>query len=116
MDDTITDEMINRTLAEYMGVDTSKDHTANSWCKHCDEYPVEFTESLDACIPVVEKIYKEDIYEPTEFKIHSILSDGWKVETILGHHDGDITIKQIMDKSPSRALALACYHVIKELK
>ena len=114
----MTEEEINKIIAEYMGWHRVESSMIDTYVSKCFNYSVksEPTESLDALVPVFEKIYKEDYCEPIYFRLSTILNGEYMVETIWAHHDGDIPhFKNMILKSPSLALATACAEVIKEL-
>jgi hypothetical protein len=89
---------INKTIAEYMG------HEYNQlYCKLCgihDDCP-EYTESLDACVPVVKKLLrgKRDTY-------------GWIRQLV----SDPLTTAFKFKESPSLALATALAECIKEIE
>lgn len=97
-----SDEQINKRIAEFMG------HPDECFCYPCPscgmgDNLVDFTKSLDALIPVVEKL-------------------GWGVELWHRSHgkncDRNTWVacykKEHEDKSPARALAMAIFSVLEE--
>ena len=89
-----SDEEINKTLAEFM------DTRAIPFYDGCDGTELiidDYTNSLDALVPIVEKVY-----------------------TLVGNREmlevfTFVIFKAFLNKeSPSKALALACYKVVKE--
>ena len=120
------DDEINRTIAEYMGLspgrisskimDMSKPLEGLSW------FLTPYTQSLDACILVIEKLLKEkpgSIW--LNFSTASMSLADITIYNMVPKHEqpeeewGDNTW-DVKDKSPSRALSLAIYHVIKEME
>jgi hypothetical protein len=109
----MSEEEINKTIAEYMGwkfADIIDGH-ANLW-KCGDDIFISrhFTQSLDALVPVIEKLDKE-IW--LQFKRHNVknyhlIAVGTK-ENVHFETAGNF-------KDASLALAIACAKVIKELK
>lgn len=112
----ISDEEINKTIAEFMG------WNVNSW----DEYNKElygfwddpqdedvltdcsYTSSLDALVPVVEKLKSSKF----KFSIDFYMIEGHRATT--WNYSGYEKMSELFDESPARALSLAVYKVIKE--
>lgn len=82
-----TDGQINKRIAEFMGRPKCDEEYYVSMCVHCDEYNVNYTESLDSLIPLVERL---------DFDLGAYLS-----------------IDFLKEKYPARALALAIYEVLE---
>ena len=98
----MTKEEINKTIAEYMG--NKGDYNIDlGW------YP--YVDSLDALIPVVEKILKKNDYQ-----LELVNYGEWGAF----FYDLSAGIRRSVtnesDNSPSLALATACAKIIKELK
>ncbi len=127
----LSDEDINKRIAEFEGwrkIQKDPDNVGgplvgldpdNRFGKYAHQkWPIpSYTNSLDSLIPPLEKFYKETnaVGDPYKFRLTSTLDNGWLVETIWHHHDGDIPISKLVDKSPSRALALALCKAIEEI-
>lgn len=93
----ISDEDINKALAEFMGLKVTESDKGGAWYVENGYFgKVNYTDSLDDSIPAVKKMYKlsgsREMLEIFTFNIFKAFRD---------------------NKSPSRALALACYEVIK---
>ncbi len=101
----MTDDDIDKTIAKFMGWHEVEGlwycgDSSNCYTSH----PI-FNQSLDALIPVVEKL-KEMMnitYLPN-------------IGTWISHNSGSLVNNDHEDKSPSRALAAACCEVIKSMK
>ena len=104
-----TDEEINKTLAEFK-YPNSKIEVFKSIIK-VDGLTISnlYTESLDALVPVVERLFTNYKHEFISYCKKGL----WEVDF---HFRGMDCIKTFKNKSPSRALALACYYVIKEME
>ena len=108
-----TNEAINQTLAEFMGFKAIQYDSGMTYIHIKD--PVvhirvfNYTSSLDACIPVVEKLLLNDIAELSLFWNRN----GSWAETYHMKDQKHISIGMF---APSLALSTALYHVIKELK
>ncbi len=97
-------EQINKTLIKFMGDELL--------CEHCsDPNLVRFTESLDALVPVVEKL--KDNYS---FNL-KLGNQHYEPLVTWSYYDGTWRDQKgyVIDKSPSRALALACYRVVIDM-
>ncbi len=97
-------EEINKIIAEYMG-----DNREEFFNGCCYETLKLYTDSVDACLPVVEKIMREEnIY----------LKVFWEEMNFLAAFhdcDGDL-VMSFEDKSPSLALSTALAEVINSLE
>lgn len=103
----MNDEEINKTIAEFMGF--SMDHKIRDSYMPCNpmqpfdvELSPDYTTSLDALVPVVEKL-------------NSLSYFWYKPDSNDPYWEADISGCELnhIDKSPARALALAIYEVIK---
>lgn len=101
-----SDEEINKTIAEFMEV-VFEDNNGVIPSINGFKMIVDYTKSIDALIPVVGKL---PIHEFSLWKN----VNGWWTE--FNVENGVGIINGQLDKSPSRALALAIYHVIKAKK
>ena len=107
-----TNEAINQTLAEFMGFKDIKHADGMTYIDIADPIVYitvfNYTKSLDACIPVAEKVKKERDFI---FKMcfSGANSNGW----VINARDGSLLSN---DESFPLALSTALYHVIKELK
>ena len=100
-----SEEEINKVITEYMG---HKAHMGNIHPWYHENYTERsYTDSLDALIPVVEKLELNHLTLMFSYCFMPAKSM-WYCKR--GDY-GDAT----SDKSPSLALATACYKVIKEL-
>ena len=62
---------------------------------------------------VVTRVYKQsNNSEPDFLQITGPLSDGWKVQHIWGHHDGDIPEYFVVRKSLPHAICLAALKAV----
>jgi len=100
-------EEINKTIAGYMGEKISLD---GAWVQKpfgrgYSLTPL-YTESLDTCIPVVEKLSKATGYD---ILLKYVLSEKYWQAHPYGYETNE-------SESPAFALATACAKAIKELK
>lgn len=96
----MTDEEINRTIAEFMDWSERSIELISKGDFHLVDWQDPFTESLDALVPVVEKIN-------LNFQLNRFKNKDYRA--ILFSNNGE---KYSYDESPSRALALAICEVI----
>ena len=132
----VSDEEINKTIAEFMeriwyaeyldlknklkgSGELTIDHIklTRLTCFYHDWRP--YTTSLDSLIPVIEKLnvpmsFYYNTNEIEEEKYQAAIDASSKQCPTCERHSWEYGRGQ--DKSPSRALALACYHVIKEME
>lgn len=93
----MSEEEISKTIAKYMGW---YDEPVNPRIPY--EEISFYTKSLDALVPVVEKLNMQTILHKR--------GSGWHASI----HDSN-TSHGYSEKSPSKALAMACAEAIKEL-
>ena len=114
----ITDEEINKTIAEFMelGNGIEFDPKFGYLVRYNNDGSFTmikraYTVSLDALVPVVERLNKSHTISISFLQgEHEVFTDTLEINNQL------VTAKKYYDKSPSRALALACYHAIKEME
>lgn len=122
----ISDDVINKGIAEFMGavwceniVDQCQSLTFDTdnlnYNYYCSHLPItrhsyrfipRYTESLDALVPVVEKLYKDSQYE-LDISFGQGCRSRWRVDY------NNFGCMKVFDKSPSRALALVIYKVLE---
>lgn len=122
-------EEINKTIAEYMGLTFKKlghpfgregqgEKMMNiESCSGIGYWKLNYTDSLDACIPVVEKLYKENsvIDDISLMLVRHAKGIIWDANAFVNYQDEEKHFDCI-DKSPSLALATALAKAILELK
>ena len=97
----MSDEEINKTIAEFMEYSDKTLKHIESGEYHLVDWHDPFTESLDALVPVVEKLGK-----PISLNYETSQCEWFVSDLRIGYLSNK--------KSPAKALALACYKVIKE--
>jgi len=108
---TPSDDEINARIADFMG--WSKNHASSKYIYHAFDFSYviknEPTESLDALVPVVEKL------DNRVSLVKSVSDHGWaaNVYNIFKKGYPQEYMLTLQDKSPSRALALAIYKVLE---
>jgi len=93
-----TDTQIEQAIFKFMGNDCPYVYD-----EHGEMVPIDYTHSLDALVPVVEKL---------RLMLNVTYLPDAKVW--ISHNSGNICNDDHEDPSPSRALSLAIYQVIKE--
>lgn len=127
----VSDKEINIALAEFDGWELhSFSVTGDMWIKKDHEFldfkdqlydgeilrldhpSKQYTTSLDALLSIVDKLQHRQ-----EFTLSFFPLDDLHIVRIEDHMFDELPNKNIIeDESPSKALALACYKIIKELK
>lgn len=106
----MTEQEINKIIAEYMGYDS-----IDRYCKMNGDYydAKKYTESLDACVPVVEKFFNDrmPMRDSWEFRLTRWDKD---LKWFLAYTNEKCHMDQIESNLPSLALATALAKVIKE--
>ncbi len=113
----MTAEEADKIIADFMGFHYNSIKSYGFDCNRSGVAQIRalFSKSLDALVPVWEKLYKEgNIHEPEVLQITSRLSDGWCARIIWEHHDGPIPIFKVIQNSPAEAAAIATARKIKE--
>lgn len=109
-----SEDEINETIAKFMGhkdVEFIQDQMFYKAICHTKHNRAKYTESLDALIPVIEKL-EEDINIDYCFD-----NEEWTAG-VMPMNESDLEYLECVhqDKTPSQALARACYEIIKEQK
>lgn len=115
---------INKLIHEWMGKCWSDDYewrpTKHSLgarytaCKSCgrdsdDHSQPDYCQDLNATMEAVDVMRKRfleiEATETTFFRFDDCCEHGWNAATLWGHHDGDIPIHHVADKSLPMAIA-----------
>ncbi len=118
----VIDEMINKKIAEFLGFKT-REHSEGYSYEVFDEFlscwvhGLMYTTSLDALVPVVEKLMKDRIaacgYSKSMDTTRNDLIEYIPFIEWVGK-DSEYLVNQ-RKESPARALALAIYKVLEDM-
>lgn len=117
-----SDEMVNARIAEFDGW---KKYGVHGWAKdqghyspgdwkalEYEEEPPDYTTSLDALVAPIEKLWDEHKY----LCMYQFKQTLWYAEVRVKDTIYPDDKNWFEDKSPARALALAVYKVLEEIK
>ena len=113
----LTEEQINRKIAQFMGSEIAIPINIDQMKGRQRKMYLPYTNSLDALVPVVEKLEKV-----TEIGFDKCADGTWLCnlfdpphDSMCGFHEWG-SVAHAYGKSPSMALATAIYHVLEGQK